>query len=193
VHPQESAGFGARGLSSLRDLARSEGAAAIGEAGLDYYRDLVPRARQREAFRAQVGLALELKLPLVVHIRDAVEDALAILAEAGGGVRAVLHAFSGGGPVAERAVAMGCFFGFGGPLTYPRSVDLRETFRSLPADRILLETDSPYLPPEGNRGARNEPALVLAVAQKAAGELGIEPGELAAVARRNANLIFTWE
>jgi len=193
VHPHESGSFNGRVLDDLRALARERGAAAIGEIGLDYYRDLAPRGRQREAFRAQLGLALELRLPAIIHIREAEEDALAILAEAGAGGRGVLHAFSGGRTLAERAAEMGFFFGIAGPLTYPGSAQLRETFRALPPDRILLETDAPYLPPDGNRGKRNEPALVLAVARRAAGELDWEPTELVRRTRRNANILFAWE
>jgi TatD DNase family protein len=193
VHPHESGGFDDRVLDELRSLSRDRGATAIGEIGLDYFRDLAPRDRQREAFRAQIGLARELGLPVIVHIRDAEDDALAILAQAGGGLRGVLHAFSGSPVLAERAAAMGFFFGIAGPLTYPGSARLRETVRTLPRDRILLETDAPYLPPDGNRGRRNEPALVLAVAQKAAGELGLDPLELVRIARRNANILFAWE
>jgi TatD DNase family protein len=193
VHPHESGSFNDRVLDGLRALARERGAAAIGEIGLDYYRDLAPRDRQREAFRAQLGLALELRLPAIIHIREAEEDALAILAETGAGVRGVLHAFSGGRTLAKRAAEMGFFFGIAGPLTYPGSARLRETFHALPPDRILLETDAPYLPPDGNRGKRNEPALVLAVARRAAKELGWEPTELVHRTRRNANNLFAWE
>jgi TatD DNase family protein len=193
VHPHESAGFNARVLDELRALARARGAVAIGEIGLDYYRNLAPRAVQQEAFRAQLGLARELGLPAIVHIRDAEGDALAILSEAGSGLRGVLHAFSGNPTLAERMPGMGFYFGIAGPLTYPGASHLREIFRALPRDRILLETDAPFLPPEGNRGKRNEPALVLAVARKAAGECGMDAAELVQTARRNADNLFAWE
>ncbi|MBN2085391.1 MAG: TatD family hydrolase [Anaerolineales bacterium] len=193
IHPHESASFDDKALAALRRLARDEGACAIGETGLDYFRGLAPRDRQREAFRAQLALAQELGLPVIVHIRDARDDALAILSEFAGRVRGVLHAFSGDPLLAEKAGAMGFCFGVGGPLTYKKAETLRSAFRVLPPDRILLETDAPYLPPEGNRGARNEPALVLAVAQRAAPERGIEPQELAALTRRNAGTLFAWE
>ena len=193
VHPHESAGFNPQMLEELRALAREPGAVAIGEIGLDYFRNLAPRAAQQEAFRAQLNLARELGLPAIVHIREAEEDALAILAEAGSGLRGVLHAFTGSPLQAERAGGIGFYFGIGGPLTYPGSARLRETFRALPRDRILLETDAPYLPPEGNRGKRNEPALVLATARQAAAELNQDPLELAQTARRNANHLFAWE
>jgi TatD DNase family protein len=193
IHPHESASFDEKTLAALRTLARDDGACAIGETGLDYFRDLAPRDRQREAFRAQLALAEELGLPAIVHVRDAREDALAILMEFAGRVRGVLHAFSGDPLLAEKAGALGYCIGVGGPLTYKKSEALRAAFRALPPDRILLETDAPYLPPEGNRGARNEPALVLAVAQRAALERGIGPQELAALTRRNAGTLFAWE
>jgi TatD DNase family protein len=193
IHPHESAAFDDRALAELRRLARDEGACAIGETGLDYFRDLAPRDRQRAAFRAQLALAAELGLPAIVHVRDAQEDALAILAEFAGRVRGVLHAYSGDPLLAHKAGALGFYFGIAGPLTYAKSEALRASFRALPPERILLETDAPYLPPEGNRGARNEPALVLAVARRAASERGIDPRELADLARRNAKGLFSWE
>ncbi len=193
IHPHESAAFDDRALADLRRLARDEGACAIGETGLDYFRDLAPRDRQRAAFRAQLALAAELGLPAIVHIRDAQEDALALLAEFAGRVRGVLHAYSGDPLLAHKAGALGFYFGIAGPLTYAKSETLRASLRALPPERILLETDAPYLPPEGNRGARNEPALVLAVARRAASERGIDPRELADLARRNAKGLFSWE
>jgi TatD DNase family protein len=193
IHAHESGSFDDQTLAELRKLALNEGAAAIGETGLDYFRDLAPRDRQQAAFRAQLDLARELNLPAVVHIRDAREDALAILAEYAGKVRGVLHAFSGDPLAGGQAAALGFYFGIAGPLTYPKSDILRETFRTLPEDRILLETDSPYLPPEGNRGKRNEPALVAVTAAKAAGERGWRTADLVETARRNANLLFGWE
>jgi TatD DNase family protein len=193
VHPHESGNFSAQILDELRALARLPGAVAIGEIGLDYYRDRAPRDLQQQAFRAQLGLARELELPVIVHIREAEEDALDILASEGSGLRGVLHAFSGGRGLADRLGTMGFYFGIGGPLTYPSAARLREAFRTLPRDRILLETDAPFLPPEGNRGKRNEPALVLAVARKAAEEQNQDAAELVRAARRNANNLFAWE
>jgi TatD DNase family protein len=193
VHPHESAAFDDRVLAGLRRVARDEGAAAIGETGLDYFRDRAPRDRQLAAFRAQIALALELGLPVVVHVRDARDDALAVLGEFGPGVRGVLHAFTGDPLLAERALPLGWYFGIGGPLTYPGSDRLRETLRGLPAERILLETDAPYLPPQSSRGRRNEPALVRETALRAAAERGLEPEALAEITRRNAGVLFAWE
>lgn len=193
VHAHESASLDEGTLSALRSLARDEGAAAIGEIGLDYFRDLAPREKQREAFRAQLALGCELGLPVIFHIRDSQEDALAILSEFAGKIRGVWHAFSGDSRAAQRAAALGFFFGIAGPLTYPKADRLREALGALPEDRILIETDSPYLPPQGNRGKRNEPALVLDVARAAAGQRRMDEREFAHTARRNANLLFSWE
>jgi TatD DNase family protein len=193
VHAHEAESFDDAAVDELRRLAGAEGAVAIGEIGLDYYRDLSPRPRQREAFRAQVELARELDLPVIVHVREAADDALEILSQAGGGLRGVLHAFSGDERAAERALAMGFFLGAAGPLTYPGAGRIRSIFRAAPADRILLETDSPYLPPQGFRGRRNEPALVRNVALCLAGERGMDPGKLAAQTRANAVTLFHWE
>jgi TatD DNase family protein len=193
VHPHESGSFDDRILAELRTTARDEGAAAIGEIGLDYFRDLAPRDRQKAAFRAQLALAVELGLPAVIHIRDAGADAFAILSEFAPGLRGVWHSFTGDPLLAERAAALGLYFGISGPLTYPGSDRLRAALRALPADRILLETDSPYLPPQGNRGKRNEPALVREVALAAAAQLGLDASAFAETARGNAARLFHWE
>jgi TatD DNase family protein len=193
VHPNESGTFDDRTLAELRALARDEGAAAIGETGLDYFRNGAPRDRQQAAFRAQLEAARELGLPVIVHIRDARDDALAILAEFRGQVRGVLHAFSGDPAIAEKAAGMGFYFGIAGPLTYRSAAGLRTAFRALLADRILLETDAPFLPPEGNRGRRNEPALVSQVAIRAAEERGMRVPDFVNLARQNAQRLFDWE
>jgi TatD DNase family protein len=193
VHPHESSSVDRPTLAALRELAGSEGAAAIGEIGLDYFRDRAPRTDQRRAFRAQIELAFELGLPVVFHVRDSQEDALAALSEFAGRVRGVWHAFSGDAAAAERAAELGFCFGLAGPLTYPGSGRLRDAVRAMPADRILLETDSPYLPPQGNRGRRNEPALVFEIACAAASERRTDARSLAHSARRNADALFAWE
>ena len=193
VHAHESGSVDGKTLAELRRLARESGAAAIGEIGLDYFRDLAPRDRQREAFRAQIALGCDLGLPVVFHIRESQEDALAILAEFAGTLRGVWHAFSGDAEAARRAAGMGLYFGIAGPLTYPKSDRLREALRAIPEDRILIETDSPYLPPQSNRGRRNEPALVLDIARAAAAERRMTAPDFAALTRRNANALFAWE
>lgn len=193
VHPHGSSSVDRAALDALRTLARDEGAAAIGEIGLDYFRDLSPREDQRRAFREQIGMACELGLPVVFHVRQSQEDALAILAEFAGSVRGVWHAFSGNRDAAERAAAMGFHFGIAGPLTYPGAGYLREALQAIPEDRILLETDSPYLPPQGRRGQRNEPAMVLEVARAAACERRTDIRMLAQTARCNADFLFAWE
>jgi TatD DNase family protein len=193
VHAHAAGTLDGEALAELRRLATAEGAAAIGEIGLDYFRDPAPRPRQQEAFRAQVELARELGLPVIVHIREAADDALEILAQAGNGLRGVLHAFSGDERIARRALTMGFFLGAAGPVTYPGAGALRGIFRAAPVDRILLETDSPYLPPQGFRGRRNEPALVRQTALRLAEERGTDPAALAAQTRANAAALFGWE
>ncbi|HAG06893.1 MAG TPA: hydrolase TatD [Peptococcaceae bacterium] len=189
VHPHDAAVAPPDYLEQLRVLARRPGAAAIGEAGLDYYRDLSPRDVQQEVFRAQMRLAREVGLPLIVHCRDAQADTLALL-EAEGPPLAVLHCFSGDRAVAARYVEMGYYLGFGGTLTYRRNEELRRVAREVPLEKILLETDAPYLPPEPRRGRRNEPACVLLVAQALAEIRGITVEEVAEATTANARRVF---
>jgi TatD DNase family protein len=193
VHPHETESFTPETLQAIRKVAEENGAAAIGEIGLDYYRDLAPRACQREAFRAQIDLAMELRLPVIIHIREAADDALAILAESGPELRGVWHAFSGELAEAERALELGLHLGAAGPVTYPKAGALREILLMASPDRILLETDAPYLPPQGFRGKRNEPARVNLIARRLADDRGIDPELWAAQTRANAQNLFHWE
>jgi TatD DNase family protein len=170
IHPHQAGGSEADRLAELRVLLRHERAVAVGEAGLDFYRDWAPRDRQRELFRAQLELAAELGKPVVVHTRDA-EDEVATELEAFGGT-VILHCFSSPqllGPALER----GYFVSFAGNVTFPKARDLREAATRVPPERILAETDSPYLAPQPLRGRPNEPANVVhtvAVLAEARGE-----------------------
>jgi TatD DNase family protein len=193
VHPHAATSLSTTALASLRTLLRAPGAVAVGEIGLDYFRDLSPRTEQRSAFQAQLALAAELDLPVIMHVRDAVDDVLAILTDFTLPRRGVWHAFSADRGTAERALMIGFYLGAAGPVTYPKADELREVFRTTPLDRILIETDAPYLPPDGNRGARNEPALVGPVVRRLALTRDISPELLAAATRKNANLLFHWE
>jgi TatD DNase family protein len=144
-----------------REAASASQAVAIGEVGLDYHYDFSPRAVQREVFAAQVALAVELGRPVVIHTRDASEDTLAVLHEAGQGrVRAVMHCFSGSIEEARRAVDLGFFISLAGILTFPKADALREVARFVPLDHLLVETDAPFLAPVPHRGKRNEPTWV---------------------------------
>jgi len=191
VHPHDAAGLGPRGLEEARQLAREPRVVAIGETGLDFFRDLSPRDVQARVFRALIGLALELNLPLVIHVRDAHEEALRIVeGEGAGRVGGVFHCFSGDGAIAQRCLAAGFHIGVDGPVTYPKSGELREVVARLPLDRLLLETDCPYLPPQSRRGKRNEPSLLPEVAGRVAEVRGMTIEAVAEATTANAVRLF---
>jgi TatD DNase family protein len=167
--------------ADLVERARHPKVVAIGEAGLDYHYDVSPRDAQEQGFRAHIAAAREAGLPLVIHSREADDDTARILEkEMGkGAFTAVLHCFTGGPELARRAVALGCHIGFTGIVTFRNSEALREIAKAVPADRFLVETDSPYLAPLPYRGKRNEPAYVAEVAQVLATVRGVTPEEIA--------------
>jgi TatD DNase family protein len=154
---------------------------AIGEAGLDYHYDNSPRDAQAQGFRTHIAAARAAKLPLVIHTREADEDTLAILEEemGKGPFSAVLHCYTGGAELARRAVALGCYLGFTGIVTFKNSAALRAIAKDVPADRFLIETDAPYLAPIPYRGKRNEPAYVTEVAKMLAEVRGVSVDEIA--------------
>ncbi len=162
---------------------------AIGEAGLDYHYDFSPRAAQERGFRTQIAAARETGLPLIVHSREADEDTARILEEetTRGAFTPVLHCFTGGRALADRAVALGAYVSFSGILTFKRSDDLRAIAAALPAERILVETDAPYLAPMPWRGKRNEPAYVVETARVLAQVRGVS---VAAIARQTTENFF---
>jgi TatD DNase family protein len=168
LHPHDARNWSERLHATLRDLAEHPKVVAIGETGLDYYRNLSPREAQVHAFRRQIELARQLGKPLVIHNRDATGDALDIIEREADGVPTVLHCFSGDERDAERALRLGCFFGIGGPVTYPKSDTLRAVVRHLPSERFFVETDAPWLAPQTRRGGRNEPAFVRMTAEQIA-------------------------
>jgi TatD DNase family protein len=177
-------------LIELRQLAQNKLVIGIGEIGLDYYRDLSPRDRQRRAFAQQLTLATELSLPVCLHNRESTDDLLAILKNAGDPYRGVVHSFLGDGSLAEEFMALGLCLGIGGPLTYPKNGMLREAVKHVPLDRILLETDCPYLTPVPYRGRRNEPAYVKYVAEEIARLKGIIVEDVARQTTVNAIRVF---
>jgi TatD DNase family protein len=189
IHPNSaSAGCG---LDRIAVLARDEAVVALGETGFDYYRRHASREAQERLFRGTLDLALETGLPVVVHCREAYGALLGVLREPRyAGVRGALHCFSGGRGDAEDLVGLGYFISAGGALTYPGNAALRETIRAVPLDRLLLETDCPYLPPEGARGRRNEPSGVVRVAEELARLRGLSPGEIARITSDNALRLF---
>jgi len=193
VHPNDAADFSADTVTELTALAKSPGVVAIGEIGLDYYRDRTPKAQQVRALEAQLTLARQVNLPVIIHQREAQADTMAILRHwAGDGPHAglVLHAFSGDATLVNEAASLGFFMGIGGPITFKNAQNLADVAAHIPAERLLIETDAPFLSPHPFRGKRNEPARVMLVAQKLAQVLNIP---LEAVARQttvNARALF---
>jgi TatD DNase family protein len=145
----------------------------VGEIGLDYHYQFAPRPVQHAVFRAQIRLARELELPIVIHTREAEDDTIAILRDEGSGVRGVLHCFTGSPRLAAEGLALGLHISFAGIVTFPKAGNLRDIARTIPADRLLCETDSPYLAPTPYRGKRNEPAWVFRVAEELANVRGV--------------------
>jgi TatD DNase family protein len=175
THPHHAAEECDVTLTELLDRAARPKVVAIGEAGLDYFYDRSPRDVQERVFRTHIVAARESGLPLVIHTRDADADMARILEEETGkqSFVAVLHCFSAGRDLAERAIALGHYISFTGILTYKKSDELRAIAASLPADRIMVETDAPYLAPQSRRGKRNEPAFVVETAEVLAATRGV--------------------
>lgn len=197
IHPNSCDELDDEGLSVLRALARQPRVVAIGEIGIDYYWNKFPPEAQRRGFEAQLYLADELNLPVIVHDRQAHDDLLAIIEafarSRDGNAAIVLHSFSGGLPEAKRALEAGAHLGVTGAVTYPKSHELRRVVEYAPLDRLLIETDAPYLAPQARRGRRNEPAFVRYVAEKL-GEVRKVDGEaIHAATTANACALFGWE
>ncbi len=197
VHPNSSAELSDGWLETLRALGRGPKVVAVGEIGLDYYRDRSPKAAQQAAFEAQLALAAELALPVIIHNRDAHDDIMPILerwaaslppeqAERPG----VLHSFSAPASIAERALAAGFYLGFTGPITFKNADDLRRVAAQAPLDRIVVETDGPYLTPTPHRGKRNEPAYIPLIVERLAGLHRITSDDMAEITTRNAHRLF---
>jgi TatD DNase family protein len=191
IHPHDAATVNAAALEELRQLAAQPRVVAIGEIGLDFYRDRSPRDVQRQAMRAQIRLARELGKPLIVHDRDAHAEVLTILREEGASeIGGVMHCFSGDLAFARECVALGFFVSFAGPLTYPANEALRAVAEGLPIDVTLVETDCPYLSPQPWRGKRCEPAYVRTTAAELARIKGLTLDDVARVTSLNAFRLF---
>jgi TatD DNase family protein len=192
THPHEAASEAAADFDAMRRFAAHPKCVGIGEAGLDYHYDHAPRAIAERVFRGQIALARELDLPLVIHTRDAEADTAAILTEEMGQGRfsALLHCFTGSRALAETALELGLMISFSGVVTFKNSGELRDIAKAVPLDRILVETDAPYLAPVPHRGRRNEPAFVAATARVLAEAKGVTPEALAEATRTNALKIF---
>lgn len=193
VHPNSTAGWQDDWLDQLRSLATHPKVVAIGEIGLDYYWDKSPKVTQHRAFAGQLALAAEMDLPVIVHNREADGDVLALLAESpltGRDRPGVLHSFSSNWQTAQKALDMGYYLGFTGPLTYPKAEALRDVVAQMPLDRLLIETDAPFLAPQSQRGKRNEPAFVVQVAEMVAAVRKIKLDVLAMVLAENVGCLF---
>jgi len=191
-HPHETAGFDGLALEEIERAAAHPRARAIGETGLDYYRDYAPRTDQRRAFEAQLELAARTGLPVVIHTRAAEDDTFALLREHDGSLPAViLHCFSAPDRL-EECVERGYRCSFAGNVTYPKATGLQAAARELPAELLLVETDSPYLSPQPLRGKPNEPANVVRTAEHVAELRGVSYDELDATVERNAARVFGW-
>ena len=190
VHPHDAAGFDvARDVAQLRE-AVAGGAVAVGECGLDYHYDHSPRALQRRAFAQQLALAQEVGKPVVVHTRDAEDDTQAMLEEAGrAGIRGVLHCYTGTAALAEAALGAGWYVSFSGIVTFKKWTD-DALVRLVPDDRLLAESDAPYLAPVPHRGQRNEPAWVARTVARLAAARGVSPDAIAERTTANARTFY---
>ena len=201
IHPHNASQFNQKVLDELRELSEDPKVVAIGEIGLDYYRNLSPRQAQKEAFEAQLCLAEELQLPVVIHDREAHADTLKMLSKFQEKINVVMHCFSGYNAVqvnyirwrSERSIESDFYKSLAGPVTFPRASKLHEIAKQIDSDRILLETDSPWLAPQRMRVRRNEPSFLPFIAEKVAELRGISVEELARVTTENAKRIFALE
>jgi len=194
VHPHRAGAYAGRpadAATAARTAAERVNAAAIGEIGLDYHYNFAPREVQQDVFAAQVSMAVALDKPVVIHTREAGEDTIAILRDTGGGrVRGVFHCFSGTREEARQGLDLGFSISLSGILTFPKAEALRDVARFVPADRLLIETDAPFLAPVPHRGKRNEPAYVRFVAETIATIKGVELAEVARLTTNNVCDLF---
>jgi TatD DNase family protein len=197
-HPNSAGGFDDAAAEAIAELSQQPGVVAVGETGLDFYRDRSNPDDQRRAFAAQIAIAQDAGKALVVHLRDregaddAVSEAFDTLEREAGGIGVILHCFSAGPLWAERAAERGWYCSFAGNLTYPKSEPIREAAAIVPEDRILVETDSPFLAPQPVRGKPNQPANVVATAERLAQVRGVPYGELEGTVEENAARVFGW-
>lgn len=193
-HPHDASTFTPEELKWLKSLTSHPKVVALGEMGLDYYRDLSPRDKQAEAFRQQIRLAREVNLPIIIHDRDAHEDVVRILqeekAEEVGGV---LHCFAGDLAMMQQCLEMNFMIGIGGPVTFKSATALKEIATCVPDDRLIVETDCPYLAPHPHRGKRNEPGYVRLVAETIAELRGLTLEQLAHLTMQNGKRLFRLE
>jgi TatD DNase family protein len=190
VHPHEASLYDEALEQKLIEMSRNEKVIGWGEIGLDYYYDNSPRDVQRKVFRTQVELGRRCDLPIIIHTRDAEDDTIAILQDAPPDISGVIHCFTGTQNLADAAIRMGFYISFSGVLTFKTAGDLREVARNTPLDKILIETDCPYLAPVPHRGKRNEPAFVKETAAKLAEIKGATIDEIARITSANFKRLF---
>jgi TatD DNase family protein len=190
-HPNSAGGFDSHAAADVERLAAHAKVRAIGETGLDYYRERAPREDQRAAFEAQIEIAGRVELPLVIHMRDSTEDTFAALAELAGDLTVILHCFSAPERIAD-AAERGWYCSFAGNVTYPRAEELRAAVRAVPEELLLVETDAPFLAPQPFRGKPNQPAHVVATAEAVAELRSQSYQELERAVEANSARVFGW-
>jgi TatD DNase family protein len=191
IHPHEAKSYGEKDYEKILDLAKSSPkVVALGEMGLDFYRNLSPKEKQYEIFEMQVEAARELNLPIIIHSRNASKETAEFIRTKLKGVKGVLHCFSGEKELLEAALDEGLFISYAGIVTYPKNNELRETLKYVPSSRLLIETDSPYLSPQPVRGKRNKPTYVAYVAMTIAKELGMSSIDIDRITTINAKRLF---
>lgn len=191
IHPHNAKYFNNNVARELKQMAEKPKVVAIGEIGLDYYRNLSSKQAQQKAFKAQLLLAKELQLPVVIHDREAHSDVLKTLSEFQNKIEGVMHCFSGSKEIAAQSIANGFYISFAGNITFPNAARLHEIAAALELDKILVETDCPWLAPQKIRGKRNEPAFLTYTAEKIANLKNIPLEKVAKATTQNANDIFT--
>ena len=193
IHPNSATGWNEDARARIEALIGRPGVVAVGESGLDFFRDEAPREAQEEAFTAHIELARRHDKALIIHTRASVDAALDLLVSAGAPERVVFHCWSGDASQLERALTLGAFVSFAGNVSFPKSEELRAAARLVPDDRLLVETDSPFLSPAPRRGRPNEPANVVLVGSALAQTRRCEPGEIENMTARNARVVFGLE
>ena len=197
-HPNGATGFDEEAADAIEQFCELPGVVAVGETGLDFYRDRSAPDDQRRAFSAQIEIARRASKALVIHLRDrdgseeAVSEAFETLAERAEGVEVILHCFSAGARWSERAAERGWYCSFAGNLTFPKAEAIRDAAAVVPEDRLLVETDSPFLAPQPVRGKPNQPANVVMTAERLAEVRGVAYGDIERIVEANAGRVFGW-
>lgn len=190
MHPHDAKNLSPEILDTFRKQLNHPKVIALGEIGLDYYRNLSPQLVQKDAFNTQLDLSVEFNIPIIIHNRDAYMDILPMLEERRGNISGVLHCFTGDVELMQRSVNLGFYIGIGGIVTYPNAKDVQSVAQQLPLERLLIETDCPWLTPQFRRGKRNEPAYILAIAEKIAELRDTSVEEIGNITTNNFNNLF---